>query len=141
MAPHGVIFANGNHEEYQHTDDILAAFSGAGITVLNNRKITLDGMNFIGVTYHASETIEGLQNTLDTLRLKAGEATILLKHKPILHSTLEKYPIDLVVSGHTHRGQMWPFLYIPTLVYGKYVYGMNVDNWLTSITTSGVGTW
>lgn len=78
---------------------------------------------------------------LDSLSLESSKPTILLKHKPTLHDTLQKYPIDLVVSGHTHRGQLWPFTYIPDLIYGKYVYGYNQDASLQSITTSGVGSW
>ena len=139
--PHGVIFSNGNHEEYQHTYEIQRALQASKITILNNRKITLDGMNFIGVSYHTSETRAWLEATLKTLELKTWEPTILLKHKPTLHATLLKYPIDLVVSGHAHRGQMWPFSLIPALIFGKYSYGMTRDRSMTSITTSGVGTW
>lgn len=45
-----------------------------------------------------------------------------------------------MVSGHTHRGQFWPLNYIVKAIYGKYIYGMNVDDTLTTLTTSGVGT-
>lgn len=140
-APYGVIFANGNHEEYRNTDSMLMALEKSKITILNNKKIILDGMNFAWVTYHDTETNTGLRDELDGLDLQNGSPTILLKHKPTLMPTLMQYPIDLVVSGHTHRGQMWPFTYITDIIYGKYAYGMSVDNMLTSITTSGVWSW
>ena len=93
------------------------------------------------MSYHDTETPLGLTRVLDGLSLDPDMPTILLKHKPTLHTILSGYPIDLVVSGHTHRGQMWPFALITDLIYGKYVYGLSVDGNTSSITTSGVGTW
>ncbi len=162
-APHGVLFANGNHEEYTHTKTILKSIKHPilrmrkpasnqklhaslqecrqEILVINNEKIEIEGIVFAGVTYHDTETAAWLTHNLDLLDLDATKPTILLKHKPTLHTTLEQYPIDLVISGHTHRGQMFPFSLIMDIVYGKYVYGQVVKNGLTAITTSGVGTW
>ncbi len=141
QAPYGVIFTNGNHEEYSNTLWILKAIEGAGITILNDKKIILGGMIFAWVSYHDTETPLGLTRVLDGLSLDPDMPIILLKHKPTLHTILSGYPIDLVVSGHTHRGQMWPFALITDLIYGKYVYGLSVDGNTSSITTSGVGTW
>lgn len=45
-APHGVLFANGNHEEYRNTTGMLEALSGAHIQILNNRMIEIDGIRF-----------------------------------------------------------------------------------------------
>ena len=88
------------------------------------------------MTYHDTETIDGLEKQLDKLHLDENKPTILLKHKPTLHSVIEKYPVDLVVSGHTHQAQMWPFSIVTYMIYGKYVYGKVVQNGLTAITTS-----
>jgi uncharacterized protein len=161
-APRGILFSNGNHEEYRNTPQILEAMSHPvddivdtsettliqkmlhsthTIAVLNNAKVEIDGMIFAGVTYHDTETATWLETNLNTLDLDSSKPTILLKHKPTLHDTLEKYSIDLVVSGHTHSGQMWPFSLVTYAIYGKYVYGQVVQNGLTAITTSGVGSW
>jgi len=141
QAPYGVLFANGNHEEYRNTEDILNSLEKSGIQILNNKKIEIDGMNFIGVTYHTTESLSWLTTALNSLELEKGKSNILLKHKPTLIENLTKYPIDLVVSGHTHRGQMFPFSIIPDIIYGRYAYGMNTLENLTAITTSGVGSW
>ena len=161
--PHGVLFANGNHEEYTHTKEILKtiknpvfgkrklkstealkstlATCNREITVINNEKIEINGIIFAGVTYHETETVEWLTKQLDLLNFEKTKPTVLLKHKPTLHTTIKKYPIDLVVSGHTHQAQMWPFSIVTYMIYGKYVYGKVVQNWLTAITTSGVWSW
>lgn len=162
-APHGVFFANGNHEEYTHSKKILKTIKNPilglhrttpteklqnslyqcnqDITVINNEKVEINGMVFAGVTYHDTENARGLEKNLDALDLDPNKPTILLKHKPTLHSTLARYPIDLVVSWHTHQAQMWPFSIVTYMIYGKYVYGKVVKDKMTSITTSGVGTW
>ncbi len=125
QAPHGILFANGNHEEYTHTKTILKSIKHPilrirklapnkklheslqeckqEITVINNEKIEIDGIVFSGVTYHDTETSDGLIRNLDILKLEEEKPNILLKHKPTLHTTIAKYPIDLVVSGHTHK--------------------------------------
>ncbi len=162
-APHGVLFANGNHEEYTHTKTILKSIKHPilrirksapnkklheslkechqEISVINNEKVEINGMVFAGVTYHDTETVDWLIRNLDALKLEVTKPTILLKHKPTLHKTLEKYPIDLVVSGHTHRGQFFPLSLLMRMVYWKYVYGKVEKNNQTAITTCGVGTW
>lgn len=141
-APQGILFANGNHEEYRNTPEILDALTHTDrIRTINNAVIMIDGIQFAGVTYHANETSSWLTWTLEALELDERKPTILLKHKPTLHTTLMKYPITLVVSGHTHRGQMWPFSLITDMIYGKYSYGQNIDGTMNSITTSGVGSW
>lgn len=57
-APDGVLFVNGNHEEYQDTQAMLDALERAHIRVLNNEKEMIDGVTFAGVTYHTTETPE-----------------------------------------------------------------------------------
>lgn len=65
QAPHGVLFANGNHEEYRNTEGMLEALSAAHIQLLNNRMIEIDGVQFAGVSYHDTETASGLTRELD----------------------------------------------------------------------------
>lgn len=163
QAPHGVLFANGNHEEYTHTKTILKSIkhpilrirkpasndrlheslqkSQQEITVINNEKIEIDGLVFAGVTYHDTETPDWLIKNMNHLKLDETKPTILLKHKPTLHTTLENYPVDLVVSGHTHKWQFFPLSLIMKAVYGKYVHGKVEKNNQTAITTCWVGTW
>ncbi len=162
-ALYGVLFTNGNHEEYTHNAKILKSIRNPvlgirkpkateklhhslakceqEITVINNEKIEINGMVFAGVTYHDTETPAGLTQNLNNLSLDINKPTILLKHKPTLHNILGKYPIDLVVSGHTHQAQMWPFSLVTYMLYGKYSYGIVRKNGMTSITSNGVWSW
>jgi hypothetical protein len=120
---------------------MIAALESAGIRILNNQKVIIDDITFAGITYHDTETPLGLQTHLDSLELDPTIPTILMKHKPTLHSVVASYPVDLVVSGHTHQGQMFPFSLLSRAVYGRYEYGMVEQGRLTAITSSGLGSW
>jgi len=132
---------SGNHDEYEYTQQIFQAIESAGIQIINDKNVVLKGINFLGVPYHTTETEEGLEKSLRSIDFDKKLPSILLRHKPTLHSVIEKFHIDLVVSGHTHYGQMFPFSLIAKSVYGKFVYGKTQYHDLISITSSGVGNW
>jgi len=48
--------------------------------------------------------------------------------------------VDLMLSGHTHDGQIWPFTYVVRLMY-PYVAGRFVVSGMTLIVSRGTGFW
>jgi len=56
-------------------------------------------------------------------------------------SFAKEHGVDLQLSGHTHKGQFFPFNLIARLLIGKYYYGLHTDGTFNIYTTSGVGTW
>jgi hypothetical protein len=56
QVPDGVFFSNGNHEEYRNTHAMMDALEKVGIQVLNNKKITVGGVDIIGITYHDTDS-------------------------------------------------------------------------------------
>ena len=53
-APLGTYFVTGNHEEFRDSSRYLAAIAKAGVRVLKNEKVTVDGLQIVGVFYHES---------------------------------------------------------------------------------------
>ena len=53
----------------------------------------------------------------------------------------KEYGIDLQLSGHTHKGQLFPFGWVTKIIYKGYEYGLHKEGAFTLNTTSGVGTW
>src|SRR3989442_1216690 len=51
VAPHGVYFVAGNHEQFGDDSKYLHAIAAAGVRVLNNEKVEVDGLQIIGVPY------------------------------------------------------------------------------------------
>jgi len=140
-APAGVYFVTGNHEEFTERAKFIAAIERAGLRVLNNEKITVQGLQIVGV--HDGEAVEPerLRKVLQDAALDRQQASILLAHRPSNLSVAEAAGISLQVSGHTHKGQMWPWFWLAYKVHGPFAYGLNRFGNLLVLTSSGAGTW
>lgn len=141
-APHGVYFSTGNHDEFSERSKYLASLTRAGVRVLHNKKIELDGgLQLIGV--HDSEAGEPalFRKILDHAQIDRSRASILLTHQPSNLAIPEEAGVSLQVSGHTHGGQFWPWTHVVSRVHGRFAYGLNRLNSLQVLTSSGVGTW
>src|SRR6202047_4764728 len=51
VAPHGVYFVAGNHEQFGDDGKYLRAIAATGVRVLSNEKVEVDGLQIIGVPY------------------------------------------------------------------------------------------
>lgn len=147
----GTYFVTGNHEEYGDREMYIAPIQKAGIKVLEDESVNVKGVNIAGVSYRNSSTKDSSGNEQfafvlskifnTTASTTSNSPTILLKHTPAGVASAHDTGIDLMLSGHTHRGQMWPFGYIAKLVFNGFEYGLNEYKGLQVITTSGAGTW
>lgn len=101
LAP--VVLSRGNHELYLRSED-WAVISEAGVTLLDNDSTEIGGILFGGLT---SKQVTG---TFDTAFLESFSASpkykVLLCHHPEYYPELSRYPIDLILSGHCHGGQI-----------------------------------
>jgi predicted MPP superfamily phosphohydrolase len=140
-APAGVYFVTGNHEEFTDRSKYIAAVERVGLRVLNNEKITVQGLQIIGVHDSDASEPERLRKILQDAALDRQCASILLAHRPSNLSIVEAAGISLQVSGHTHKGQMWPWCWVVYKVHGPFAYGLNRLGNLLVLTSSGAGTW
>jgi uncharacterized protein len=140
-APYGTYFITGNHEEFSDKTPYLDAVRRAGMRVLNNEKIEIDGLQIIGVTYRDARRKEQFQAILQRLDIDRSKPSILLKHAPFDLEIARQEGISLQLSGHTHRGQVFLFRFITSRVYQGYDYGLKQFGNLMVYTSSGAGTW
>ncbi len=142
---YGVFFSPGNHERYEgHLEDIAKSLSEAGINVLMDRSLKVaDSFYIIG-----REDIEANRRG-NKARKKLNELTesidkslpvILLDHQPSKLEEPAAQGIDLQLSGHTHKGQMYPFNYITGKIFEKDWGYLKKDSFQL-IVSSGFGTW
>ena len=108
-APLGAYFITGNHEQFSSPSKYLDAVRQSGIRVLENEKIVLDGLQIVGVHYHDSTNVERFRSILRQVDLDRNVASILLVHNPNRLPVAAEAGISLQLSGHTHRGQYFPF--------------------------------
>lgn len=139
--PFGMYFATGNHDEFGETPQFLAALSGAGIRVVANEKVIVDGLQILGVNYHDSTYPMRMRAILDGMGIDRGVTSILLNHVPNRLPIVEEAGVSLQLSGHTHGGQFFPFNWLTRRVFGKFTYGLNSFGALQVYTSYGAGTW
>ncbi|MEK7635334.1 MAG: metallophosphoesterase [Patescibacteria group bacterium] len=137
----GVYFITGNHEEFGDNAHYVDAVKAAGIRILNNEMINLEGLNIIGVDDRDSTQKDIFENILIGLKIQKGAPTILLKHQPFQLDIAEKFGVSLQISGHTHRAQMYPLSLVTKLIYRGYDYGQKQYGNMQIIVSDGVGTW
>jgi predicted MPP superfamily phosphohydrolase len=139
--PYGIYFITGNHEEFYDNTPYLQAVRRAGIHVLDNEKVELDGLQIIGVDYRDSRREEQFRAILEEMNLDPQKPSILLKHAPLHLQVAREHRISFQLSGHTHQGQVFLLRFITSMAYQGYDYGLNCFGDLLVYTSSGAGTW
>lgn len=140
-AAKGVFYVTGNHDEFAERSLYLDPAKRVGLHVLNNEKVTLDGLQLIGL--HDSEAGDPTQlhQILNQVQIDRQLPSILLAHRPINLSVAEEAGISLQLSGHTHGGQIWPWNLLVSRIYGRAAHGLSRLGKLQIYTSYGVGTW
>jgi predicted MPP superfamily phosphohydrolase len=140
-APLGTYFVTGNHEEFRDSSPYIAAIAKAGVRVLKNEKVTVDGLQIVGVFYHESTWEPRLQEILQAASIDRARASILISHEPRHLAVAEREGISLQVSGHTHGGQMIPWTRFASRIFGRFVHGLQRFEQMLVYTSYGAGTW
>ncbi len=119
-APDGVVAILGNHDFYTGADDVTAALrEHTSIRVMRDEWFALerDGgrLHILGVDDAGLDWTRGVREHYAVQPLfdqvPEGEASVLLSHRPDLFGQAASLGIGLVLSGHTHGGQIalpWP---------------------------------
>ena len=139
--PLGTYFVAGNHDGFTGYAKHVQAVSNSGVRVLNNEKVTVDGLQIVGVHYHDTVNAQRYRSILQRAELDRERASILLTHAPSGLPIAEEEGISLQLSGHTHGGQIFPFTWIVSRVWGQFTYGLKRLGNLLVYTSSGIGTW
>jgi len=141
---YGKYAVTGNHEFYAGLEDSLAFTENAGFTILRNKGIGLtEYLNIAGVddrTRRYSENQGAVSEASMLNELDRNKFTLLLKHRPVIDKkSLGLF--DLQLSGHTHKGQIFPFNII-TLLYFPVHWGcLNPVDHCYIYVSRGSGTW
>jgi predicted MPP superfamily phosphohydrolase len=140
--PGGTYFITGNHEYYlPDVPHALAAIRAAGITVLSDKKIDIGGIDVIGVDYRSAHKKEDFKRVLESIGVDRARPSILLKHEPTNLDVAEATGISLMLSGHTHHGQIFPLMFFTWQIYKGFDYGLKRYGAMQVFTSSGAGAW
>lgn len=144
QAPLGTFAVTGNHEFYAEPQPILNLFQRAKFRVLRDEDVEIvPGLVIAGVDDPAfrkngrKDQPPALEQALSN---RPPGATIFLSHTPVLAQNAAARGANLMLSGHTHEGQIWPFNYLVRLAF-KLVRGRYNVNGMIAIVGRGTGTW
>lgn len=142
-APLGVWAVLGNHEFYRGADRCARLLENAGVTVLRNRWVEPEpGLILAGVDdLRTSRRFgPGVDPLTEALTGKPAGATVLLSHTPVQAEKAVGLGVDLMLSGHTHAGQIWPFGYLVRREFPLF-HGLYDVSGMKAIVCRGTGTW
>ncbi|MBU1937002.1 metallophosphoesterase, partial [bacterium] len=144
-APLGVYVSTGNHEYFIGLNGALKFFEAANMRVLMNETEMLPGgLLLAAVEDQTASMMKRPIPSMDELFGSRAEVhpTILMNHTPSSRTArnVTAAGVDLIVSGHTHGGQMWPFSYFSRMANPLH-HGLYPVNDGYQLTTCGIGTW
>jgi len=133
-------FVTGNHENYEGADECAALVSRAGVRVLRNESADCCGLQIIGMDTPQSGRAHARHLGANLPALDPSKPSVLLYHIPLGLEQAAARGIDLMLSGHTHNGQIFPFTLFMPLAYRHYS-GQGRLNGLDIVVSQGAGTW
>ncbi len=154
----GAFFVTGNHEYYSGVDEWISEFKHYGITVLENEHVLIPGRDgeelmLAGVHDQHADRFHKSHISDPQLALKQGSSgkwpaikqenlvKILLAHRPGSIFSAYQANFDLMLSGHTHAGQYYPYTKIVHLFH-PYFEGLHLHRNKTWIYVNrGSGYW
>ena len=146
---YGVYYAYGNHDRGYNRgsdrpfteDDLVRELEANNVTILQDESVLIDDRFYIVGREDASRSsradIDTLLSGLDT-----DKYIIVLNHQPNDYDRESQSAADLVLSGHTHGGQLFPITYLGELMGANdNTYGYERRGSTDFIVTSGISDW
>lgn len=142
---YGTFFVVGNHEYFHDIETIIHTLKALGIRVLENENLYIGkegkGFNLAGVYdvfgYRTKTYMPDIEKALHSLK---DSPTLLLAHQPRYIEEVTS-SVDLMLSGHTHGGQLYPFKFLVKLQQ-PYISGLHQHNEELQIyVNKGTGFW
>ena len=148
ISKYGVYYIFGNHDlhnyggnPYYSTDEFVNELKKNNVHILQDETVMVGNKFYItgrqDATVHDRKSTEELLAALDKYHY-----IVLLDHQPLEYSEADKAGADLLLSGHTHGGQIFPLAYMNRLVSkNEMVYGIKETGRTTCIVSSGISEW
>lgn len=155
---YGTYYVTGNHEVYLDLNKVLHTLKKTNVHILDDELVNLDGLQVIGVSHpEMNETKVFPESIIEVYDEEIP--SILLYHLPnniggdeasmndiyfspdTSFSTAKELGIDLQLSGHTHKGQIFPFNFITSLIYDNFDDGLQETEGFQIYTNTGTGVW
>ena len=143
-ARYGKFAITGNHEYYAGIDTALEFIRHSGLTVLRGESRDLGVIQIAGVDDRAAVQTKKGTPAPDRAALaktdRSKKFVLFLKHQPHPdQDAIGRY--DLMLSGHTHKGQIWPFTFFSRRAHRLHAGRYDIGKGSIVYTSRGTGTW
>lgn len=135
---HGIYLVLGNHEYYGGIDGNIEYIKGLGINILRDESVKIEGITIVGRDDKHNKNRKSLDELLKNI--DKDSSVIVVDHNPQSLNELENEKVDLYLSGHTHKGQIFPFNLMVNYMYENSGGYKKIGNTHTYV-SSGLGTW
>lgn len=146
---YGVYYVYGNHDRQPYTyirtysdEELAEAIEAGGVRILEDEYVEIGGDLILAgrgdAAWGATRDRAAPEEILRGADRK--KYMIMLDHQPIEAKENDGQGVDLLLSGHTHAGQIWPTGYL-TEFAGGYNYGQYQEGNCRTIVSSGVAGW
>lgn len=138
---YGKFAVTGNHEYYAGIEKALDYTKKAGFEILRDESKRVAGINIIGLEDPTARQYGPAKRTGTSALFpdrQPGEFILLLKHQPTIN---EDRIFDLQLSGHTHGGQIFPFMFFTRLFFPITCGYHELNKGKAIYVSKGTGTW
>ena len=137
-APMGVYACTGNHDLMFAINEDENFYKNSGITLLRDSFININGITIIGRDDYTNMRRDELDKI--TQGVDKTSFTVLMDHQPTKLNDAVSNGIDFQLSGHTHRGQVFPISLITDAIF-ELSHGYMKKGNTHFYTSSGIGIW
>ena len=144
-----VFFVGGNHDNYVDHARLLDLLGKHGIRVLHNEIVEIKGIYLVGLDYmnpdedtfdmHPSDDRRTIKSVLPALALGDDKPSVLMHHSPVGAQYVAAKGIGLMLSGHTHAGQMFPGTVFAPFIF-PFSEGLHQEGKMQVFVSQGAGT-
>ena len=131
-------FSVGNHERYADLPKAISMLEALGVVPLRQASRLEQGIQFIGID--DAEHHDQVGRHLPGVGVRDDHYTILLYHRPLGWEVAMQHGVDLMLSGHTHNGQIFPFNWVVRRQFNR-IRGLHSEADRHLYVSVGTGTW
>ena len=131
----------GNHEHFGGDANARQFYQDVGIRLLIDEAAVIDSaIVVIGRDDRSSRHRKSVEELIKSWNVEGSHYTIVLDHQPYELEKAEAAGVDFQLSGHTHRGQVWPISWITDAIY-ECSWGSHQRGNTQFYISSGLGLW
>ena len=141
---YGVYFVYGNHDKgyfHNRNKELREELTKNNVIILEDEGLDIVGnIYLLGRQDKQTRTRDTAQKLME--KVDKDKYVIVLDHEPNDYDNEKDAKMDLVISGHTHGGQVFPLMIIDKMISANnQIYGIEKRDDTTFIVSSGIGDW